>query len=131
MSKGPLKRDSEGVRAYEGGSYRDRRPGKGIYKEIPPIALKRLAARYEYGELKYGQAGEFKKGLPVSDCWDSAMRHLVEYMAGDNSEDHLAAVAWNVFAMMYMETPPMAKKWQDIKVRRGLPTDEYSSYPTD
>lgn len=125
---GSLDRSSEGVVAYEGGSFRDRAAGKGLYKVIPPEALRRLARRYEYGAVKYGKSEAFKDGLPVSDCWDSAIRHLVDYMDGDNSEDHLAAVMWNCAAMMYME---MHKPdWQDIPARRKLRInkDSYMEY---
>lgn len=111
-----LDRDSKNVRAYEGGSFRDRPLGKGLFHVMPMIALKRTAQRYEYGQVKYGKSEAYKDGLPVSDCWDSAMRHLLDYMDGDNSEDHLAACVWNCFAMMEMEVNN--PKWQDIKKRK-------------
>lgn len=88
---------------YENGGIRESAIGKGTYKYVPTVALKRLSHRYQYGEIKYGATDNFKKGLPVSDCWDSAMRHLIAYMEGNNSEDHLAAVVWNVFCIMEME----------------------------
>lgn len=88
---------------YEGGGVRESAMGKGTYKYIPTVGLKRVSHRYQYGEMKYGATDNFKKGLPVSNCWDSAMRHMVAYMDGDNSEDHLAAVIWNIFAIMEME----------------------------
>lgn len=93
----------EEIIKYEGGGVRESAIGKGTYKYVPTVALKRLSHRYQYGEMKYGATDNFKKGLPVSNCWDSAMRHLVAYMDGDNTEDHLAAVAWNVFCIMEME----------------------------
>lgn len=123
-----LDRDSGGVTSYEGGSFRDRTLGKGLYYVIPSCALKRLARRYEYGQVKYGLSEAFKDGLPVSGCIDSAMRHLVEYMDGDNTEDHLAAVMWNCAAAMYME---MEKpKWQDLAKRKKyrVNKDSYLEY---
>lgn len=121
-------RDSSEARTYEGGSYRHRPKGKGIYYVTPPCAMKRLAARYEYGADKYGQPEEFKKGLPVSDCMDSLLRHAFEYLDGDNSEDHMAAIAWNAFAIMHMEQPSMAGKWQDLPQRRGKRVNAYRTY---
>ena len=105
---------------YEGGGVRESARGKGTYRFVPAVALKRLSHRYQYGELKYGATDNFKKGLPVSNCWDSAVRHLVAYMDGDNSEDHLAAVAWNVFTIMEMEKkhPEMC----DIEARKKVTT---------
>lgn len=121
-----LCRESESVRAYEGGSFRDRPLGKGLYSCMPMNALTRVSRRYEYGAVKYGNAAAYKDGLPVSDCWDSAMRHLVAYMSGDNSEDHLAACIWNCMAMMYMEEKK--PKWQDISERRKFKDFSYLSY---
>ena len=102
---------------YENGAIRESAVGKGTYKYVPTVALKRLSHRYQYGEMKYGATDNFKKGLPVSNCWDSTIRHLVEYMEGDNSEDHLAAAVWNIFCIMEMEKshPEMV----DIETRIG------------
>ena len=101
---------------YEDGGIREEATGKGFYKYMSMVGLRRLAYRYEYGARKYGASDNYKKGLPVSNCWDSAMRHLVAYMEGDNSEDHLAACAWNCFAMMELET--RNPKWQDVESRK-------------
>lgn len=113
-----LDRDSKGTVSYKGGSFRDRTPGKGIYSPMPMNSLRRLAQRYEYGQLKYGKSDAYKDGLPVLDCMDSLLRHAVAYMDGDNSEDHMAAIAWNAFAVMFMEEEN--PKWQDIKSRSEL-----------
>lgn len=112
---------------YDGGGVRESAMGKGTYRFIPATGLTRVSHRYQYGEMKYGATDNFKKGLPVSNCWDSCMRHLVAYMAGDNREDHLAAVIWNAFAIMEMEDkhPEM----MDIEARYSIPqnrcTPEY------
>lgn len=124
-----LDRDSENVKAYEGGSFRDRPPGRGIFHVIPPILIKRLASRYEYGDVKYGKTDAFKDGLPVSDCIDSIYRHLLDYIDGDNREDHLAAIVWNVAAIMYYETTASVRRWCDLRTRRGIPMEECETYP--
>lgn len=104
---------------YEGGGVREDASTKGTYRTMSPVALTRLSHRYQYGELKYGASDNYKAGLPVSNCWDSAMRHLVAYANGDNSEDHLAAVAWNVMAMMHNEI--FHPEFQDFKTRKNIP----------
>lgn len=102
---------------YSGGGIREQhRVGKGFFKYMPAIALRRLAQRYEYGAIKYGASDNFKKGLPTEDCLDSAFRHLNDYMLGDNSEDHLAACVWNCFTIMEMEVNN--PKWQNIATRK-------------
>lgn len=87
---------------YETGATKEAPTGKGRFDLIPPSALQRLARRYEFGSAKYGDRN-WEKGLPLSRLIDSCFRHLVCYLRGDTSEDHLAAVAWNVFALMEFE----------------------------
>ena len=41
--------------------------------------------------------------MPFSWFVDSMLRHGQQYLAGDRSEDHLAAVAWNAFSLMHFE----------------------------
>lgn len=101
---------------FEGGGVRQSAMGKGTYKYVPTVALKRISHRYQYGEMKYGATDNFKKGLPTSDCWDSAMRHMIAYMDGDNSEDHLAAAVWNMCAIMEMENNK--REFHDIESRQ-------------
>lgn len=111
-----LDRNSANVQAHEGGSFRERVPGRGIYTCMPMCGLRRLAQRYEYGELKYGKAEAYKDGLPVKDSMDSMFRHMVSYLEGDNSEDHMAAIAWGAMCIMYMEE--YVPKFQDIPARK-------------
>lgn len=94
--------DSGKREEFSTGSLRDTRDGKGRFDLIPVGPLKRLARHYENGAKKYGEHN-WEKGQPSSRYWDSAMRHLVSYMEGDRSEDHLAAVAWNAFGMAWNE----------------------------
>jgi hypothetical protein len=114
----PLNRESTDVVAYKGGSFRDRPVGKGLFTCMPMNAITRLSKRYEYGKLKYGMAEAYKDGLPVTDCMDSMFRHLVSYLEGDNTEDHMAAVAWGAFAVMFMEEK--RPKFQDVAGRKHL-----------
>lgn len=95
-------KDSGAREEFDTGSVRDTQQGKGRYDLIPVGPLKRLAKHYENGANKYGDRN-WEKGQPSSRYYSSAMRHLTNYMDGDRSEDHLAAVAWNAFAMMFNE----------------------------
>ena len=87
---------------YESGALREPQEGKGRFDLITPYGLMRLARWYELGAKKYADRN-WEKGMPWSRYVDSAFRHLVKYMMGDRSEDHLAAIAWNVFALMHYE----------------------------
>lgn len=92
-----------GVRQeFATGSVRDTREGKGRYDLISTIALRRLAQHYENGAVKYGDRN-WEKGQPLNRYWDSAVRHLINWLEGERSEDHLAAAAWNVFSIIHTE----------------------------
>jgi len=69
---------------------------------LPVQCLERVAIRYTEGAKHYG-ANNWKKGVPKTRIYTSTFRHLMEYRAGKTNEDHLAAVVWNVFALMYQE----------------------------
>ncbi|CAI8980968.1 hypothetical protein EMIT07CA2_60264 [Brevibacillus sp. IT-7CA2] len=90
-------------KTFETGAKRDRAPGKGRYDLLSPAAIRRIAQRSELGEIKYGDGCNWEKGMPISEFMDSALRHIFQYMAGDNREDHLAAAAWNLNCAMHLE----------------------------
>lgn len=98
----PITKDSGSRREFDTGSVRDAAAGKGRYDLISPLAMLRLAQLYERGADKY-KARNWEKGQPQSVYIDCAMRHLQKHLAGHRDEDHLAAAAWNVFAMMHQE----------------------------
>lgn len=88
------------MREFSTGSVRDNAEGKGRWDLIPYSGLLRLAVHYENGAKKYGD-NNWRKGQPAHEYLNSAMRHLARFIAGENSEDHLSAVAWNVFGLIY------------------------------
>ena len=87
---------------YDTGAVRDNGTGKGRFDLISPFALKRLAGLYERGVVKYSSRN-WESGIPFSRCTDSMLRHAQQWPAGDTEEDHLAAVAWNAFALMHYQ----------------------------
>lgn len=97
----PLK-DSGSRQQFNSGAVRDNGKGKGRFDLLSTQMLFRLARHYENGALKY-EPRNFEKGMPISRCVDAAMRHLIKYLAGWNDEDHLAAVCWNIAAIMLYE----------------------------
>ncbi len=88
--------DDSGHRAdFDNGAMRERQPGKGRFDLLPPEALTALAKVFEDGALKYSDRN-WEKGIPLSTCIDSGMRHIVKLMAGDESEDHAALCMANM-----------------------------------
>ena len=72
------------------------------YDLISTVGLRRLAETYAEGAAKYGERN-WEQGFPASVVLNHALRHLNQWLAGDDSEDHLAHAAWNVFALMHFE----------------------------
>lgn len=108
-------RDSGEHEQFDTGSKRDTRKGKGRYDLISTVGLKRLAGMYERGADKYTDRN-WEKGQPISRLMDSLIRHAFNYMEGEQTEDHLAAVAWNAFAAMHMEEK--MPQMQDLDTRK-------------
>lgn len=98
---------------YPGGGNREAREGKGREDLIEPQLIFRLGAWYELGAKKYGDRN-WEKGISVKDCVASIIRHTFKYMAGWKDEDHLAAIAWNVAAIMRMEKYPCYRQFLDM-----------------
>ena len=73
--------------------------------------LLRIGEWLRLGAIKYNE-WNWAKGIPVSRCYESAIRHLMQYLSGATDEDHLAALGCNlmfiyhyyyVIEMGYME----------------------------
>lgn len=87
---------------FESGAVRDMHEGKGRFDLLPMCVLMRLARHYEAGCLKYGDRN-WEHGIPCHSFADSAMRHFVKYMDGQNDEDHLIAAIWNLCGLAWTE----------------------------
>lgn len=90
------------MRTLPTGAHRESKKNKGRYDLLSPIALHRLALRYEFGANKYSDR-DWERGVPLTELYNSALRHLNQWMLGESDEDHLAAAAFNIFAMMHGE----------------------------
>ena len=100
MNNGIL--DSGSRKEWETGARRDVQTGKGRFDLIPFRGLLRVARQFEGGGEKYG-FNNWQKGIPLRTYANSALRHLLKYLAGWKDEDHLAAVAWNILCLIYTE----------------------------
>lgn len=95
-------KDSGKRETYESGAVRDTNEGKIRYDLLPIECLKRLAEHYTKGAKKYDD-NNWKKGIPTKRFIESAWRHWGEYLLGETEEDHLSALVFNVFGIMYNE----------------------------
>ena len=116
----PSLKDSGERRQFDTGAIRDRAVGKGRYDLLSTQMLMRLARHYEAGSIKYSDRN-WEKGMPIGVYVDAAMRHFIKYIAGWNDEDHLAAVLWNIAAIMFMEE--RLPELDDLPERKREATD--------
>ena len=94
--------DSGERQNFETGAVRDTATGKGMPSLISPELIFRLSKHLELGAQKY-KARNWEAGFPYSRVMDSLLRHVFQYIDGDNSEDHLAAITCNVMFLMHFE----------------------------
>ena len=78
------------------------RSGEPERSYAEPLMLNRLQGLMERGARKYS-ADNWKKGFPLSVNFNSAVRHLFMWFFGDRTEDHLAAVVFNIQSLMVIE----------------------------
>jgi hypothetical protein len=97
---GKINDGGERINYGENAAVREPSTGKGRPDLISPFALTRLAKWYELGSMKYADRN-WEKGMNFSRYTASMFRHVIAWMMGREDEDHLAAIAWNAFAIMH------------------------------
>lgn len=86
---------------FSTGSKRDTNEGKSRVDLIWIGFLFRLGDLLARGAKKYGE-NNWMLGQPISRSYESALRHLLSWREGETTEDHLAAVCFNVMSIMYV-----------------------------
>lgn len=62
--------------------------------------LLEVAKHFEEGAKKYGE-NNWQKGIPVRCYIDSAIRHYLKWLRGDQDEPHDRAFCWNILCAMW------------------------------
>ena len=109
--------DSGERQQFSTGAVRDTTEGKGRFDLISPELMFRLSKWLEAGANKYSDRN-WEKGMPISRCMDSALRHLFKYLAGWKDEDHLAAALCNIMFIMHFEK--YMPEMQDLPAWNGV-----------
>lgn len=65
-----------------------------------PTMLLEVAIHFEEGAKKYGERN-WQKGIPVSRYIDSAVRHYLKFLRGDEDERHDRAFCWNIICAIW------------------------------
>jgi hypothetical protein len=59
-----------------------------------------VAKHFEDGARKYGEYN-WQKGIPVKSYIDSAVRHYLKWLRGDEDEPHDRAFCWNIMCAIW------------------------------
>ena len=67
-----------------------------------------VAIHFEEGCKKYGE-NNWRKGIPVKRYIDSAVRHYLKWLRGDEDEPHDRAFCWNIMCAIWtcIHTPEL------------------------
>lgn len=65
-----------------------------------PTMILEVSKHFEEGAEKYGE-GNWQKGLPVKCYINSAVRHYLKWLRGDNDENHHLAFCWNLMCCLW------------------------------
>jgi len=95
-------KDSGKRQEFATGMVRDTQDGKPRPDLISPLFMMRLGAHLLKGAVKYTEHN-WAKGQPFSRALASLCRHLEQFKEGDESEDHLAAVAFGCMVLTHYQ----------------------------
>ncbi len=70
-----------------------------VQVEIPKYILE-LSKHFEAGAIKYGERN-WEKGIPLSSYIDSAVRHYLKHLDGQEDENHFIAFVWNIICAIW------------------------------
>jgi hypothetical protein len=65
-----------------------------------PTMILEVAKHFEEGAKKYGE-NNWRKGIPVRCYIDSAIRHYLKWLRGDQDEPHDRAFCWNILCAIW------------------------------
>ena len=100
-------KDSGERALFSSGMQRDTQDGKPRFDLLLPKGvpynnqmLTRFAALMERGASKYDERNweRANSQVELDRYYSSAIRHMMQWLAGDNDEDHAAAIMFNVMA---------------------------------
>lgn len=84
---------------------------------LPPLSLLEIAKVLKYGAEKYEPNNW--RGIPLEDHLNHVLIHLLAYLAGDRSDDHLGHAACRM--LFAHETALTQKPAEDVVVKHTAP----------
>lgn len=70
-----------------------------LWDDLPTLLLE-VSKQFEDGAKKYGEHN-WQKGIPVHCYIDSAVRHYLKHLRGDDDEPHDRAFVWNIICCIW------------------------------
>ena len=70
-----------------------------IFSNVADMFLE-VSKHFEEGCKKYGE-NNWRKGIPAHCYIDSAVRHYLKYLRGDDDEPHHRACVWNILCCIW------------------------------
>lgn len=77
----------------EGGGEKSATPYR--FQDLPPLAMAEIARRFAYGVDVRGYPPRNWRKLPIDNFINHGLAHVMAYLAGDTTDDHASAFAWN------------------------------------
>jgi len=108
------------------GAQRDASAGKPRPDLVSPFFMLRVGKRLGQGAEAHG-ARNWENGIGMQRTYESLQRHLQQWVAGQNDEDHLAAVGCNLVFLIHYEE--MHKRGLLPKELNDMPN--YNADPED
>lgn len=71
----------------------------GIFHDLYTMILE-VSKHFEEGAKKYGECN-WQKGIPTHCYIDSAVRHYLKWLRGDDDEPHDRAFCWNIMCCIW------------------------------
>jgi hypothetical protein len=114
------------IRQFDSGAVRSNDVDHLRFDLIPPVPLRRLAARYGMGAEKYGDHN-YLSGIPYSNILNHVENHInklkVKLAKGitvaEDDDDDLAAIAWGAFAIMQFDAMGRRQELNDLTPLNG------------
>jgi hypothetical protein len=103
-------------RVFESGAQRSSDADDYAYHLFHPYVMKRVAKVWRTGGNRYGEYN-WERGMPPMECLNHCLKHIFDWIGGDDSEDHLAHAICNLFMAIAM-WEFQRDKWKHT--RRGL-----------
>ena len=71
-----------------------------VMQDDKPYLILELSKHFEKGAEKYEERN-WEKGIPEDRYIDSAVRHYLKYLNGENDEEHYISFVWDLFCLIW------------------------------